>query len=64
MMICKVRLPKSRIKTRLFLEAIITSSNEVFKDFISDVAVEIRKVGNPTRKTAENNDTVKQTGGS
>jgi hypothetical protein len=41
------------------LEAIITSSNEVFKDFVSNMAVEIRKLSNPTRETAENNDTVK-----
>jgi len=33
----------------------------VFKDFHSDVAVELRKLGNMTRKTAENNDTIYQT---
>jgi len=46
-----------------FLEEIITSSNEVFKDYVSDMAVEIRTLGNLTQKTAENNDTVKQTAG-
>ena len=64
MMICKVRSLKSRINTHSFLEEIISSSNEVFNDFVSDMAVEIRKVGNPTRKTAEHNDTVTQTAGS
>ena len=63
-MICKVRSLKSRIKTHSFLEEIITSSNEVFKDCVSDMAVEIQKLGNPTRETAENNDTVKQIAGS
>ena len=33
----------------------------MFKDCVSDMAVEIRKLGNPTRETAENNDTVEQT---
>jgi len=51
------------MKTRSFLEAIITSSNEVFQDFVSDMAVEIRMLGIPTRETAENNDTVKPTAG-
>jgi len=59
-MICKVRSLQSRIKTRSFLEEIITSSNEVFKDSVSDMAVEIQKLGVPTQETAENNDTVKQ----
>ena len=36
----------------------------MFKDFVSDMAEEIGKLGNLTRKTAENNDTVKQTAGS
>jgi hypothetical protein len=40
------------------------SSNEVFKDCVSDMAVEIRKLGNPTSDTAENNDTVKKIAGS
>jgi len=60
-MIAKVWSLKSRTKTHSFLEEIIISSNEVFKDFVSYVAGEIGKVGNLTRKTAENNDTVKQT---
>ena len=63
-MIRKVMSLKSRIKPRSFLEEIITSSNEVFKNFVSNMAVHIRKLGNTTRKTAENNDTVKQTAGS
>jgi hypothetical protein len=62
-MICKVRSLKSRIMTRLFLVQIIFSSNEVFKDFVSNRVVEIRKLGNPTRKTANKNDTVRQTAG-
>jgi len=62
--ICKVRLLKLQIKTSSFLEEIITLSNDMFKDLESDMAVEIRKLGNPTRETAENNDTVKQTAGS
>jgi len=52
-MICEFRLLKSQIKTWSFLEHIITSSNEVFKDFESDMAVGIRKLGNVTRETAE-----------
>jgi len=46
------------------LEEIITSSNEVLEDFVSNMAVEIGKLGNTTQKTTENNDTVKQTVGS
>ena len=63
-MICKVRLLKSRIETRSFLEEIITSSNEVFKDFESDMVARIRTQGNQTAKTAECNDAVTQTAGS
>jgi hypothetical protein len=44
-----------------FLEEIITSRNEVLKEFESDMAVEIRKLSNPTCETAKNNVTVKQT---
>jgi len=55
---------KSRIKTGSFFEEIINSSNEVFKDFISDMAVEIWMLGISTREPAENNDTVKPTAGS
>jgi hypothetical protein len=62
--ICKVRSLKSRIKTCSFLEAIITYSNEEFKDCVSDIAVEIRKLGNPTRENAENNHKVNQIVGS
>jgi len=36
----------------------------VFKDFESDIAVGISNQGNPTRKTAEGNDTEQQTAGS
>jgi hypothetical protein len=46
------------------LEEIINASNEVCNDCVSHLAVEIRKLGNPTQETAENHDTVKQTGGS
>jgi len=60
-MICNVRSLISQFKTRSFLEEIITSSNDVFTDFVSDMAVAIRMLGIPTRETAENNDTVKQT---
>jgi len=49
-MICKVRSLKSRIETCPFLEEIIPSSNEAFKDFESNVAVSIRMLGNPTRE--------------
>ena len=63
-MICNVRSLKSRIKTRSFLEEIITSSNEVFKDCVSDMVVEIRKLGILTQETAENNDIVTQNVGS
>jgi len=58
-MMCKVTSHKSRIKTCAFLEEITTLNNEVFKDFVSDMAVEIRNLGNPTGKVAENIDTVK-----
>jgi hypothetical protein len=46
-MICKVRSLKSQIKKRLFLEDIVTSSNEVFKDFESNIVVGLRKLGIP-----------------
>jgi len=46
------------------LEEIITSSNEVFKDCVSDMVVEIRKLGILTQETAENNDIVTQNVGS
>jgi hypothetical protein len=57
-MICNLRSLKSRMKTRSFLEEIITSSNEVLKDCVLVMVVEIGKLGIPTRETAENNDTV------
>jgi len=63
-MIYNVRSFKSRIKTRSFLEEIITSSYEVFKDCVSDIVGEFGKLGIPTRETAENNDTVTQHAGS
>jgi len=47
-----------------FLEEIITSSNELFKHFESDMEVGIWKLGNPTREMAESNITVKLTAGS
>jgi len=52
------------MKIHSFLKEIITSRIEVFKDLESDMAVEIRKLGNPTRGKAENNDTARQTAGS
>jgi len=42
----------------------MTLSNEEFKDFESDMAVGIEKLGNLTRKTAERNNTVMETAGS
>jgi len=41
--------------TRSFLEEIITSNKEVFKDGESDMVGKIRMLGDPTRKTAESN---------
>jgi len=55
---------KSWIKTRSFLEEIITSSNEMFKDCVSDMVVGIWKLGNPTWETAKSNIIFKQTAGS
>jgi len=49
---------------RSFLEEIINLSNEVFKDFVSNMAVEFRMMDILTRETAENNDIVMQTEGS
>jgi len=60
-MICKVWSLKSQIKTLSFLEDIITSSKEVFRDFESEEAVGIRKLGNPTRETAGNTNIVEPT---
>jgi hypothetical protein len=47
-----------------FLEEIITSSKQVFKDFEFAMAVRIRTLGDPTQETAASDDTVKQTVGS
>jgi len=63
-MTCKVRSFKSRIKTPSFLKEIITSSNEVFNDFESDLVVENRKLGNVTQETANSNVIAKQNVGS
>jgi hypothetical protein len=46
------------------LEVIITVSEEVLKDFESDMAVRIRMLGGPTPETAETHDSAKQTVGS
>jgi hypothetical protein len=62
-MLCKGRSLKSRIKTPSFLVEIIIWSSKVFKDFESNMGVEVRKLGNPTGETAENSDTVKKTVG-
>jgi hypothetical protein len=45
-LIGNIRLLKSQIKTQSLLEGIITLSNEVFKDFEYDLAVQIRDLGN------------------
>jgi len=63
-MICNVRLLKSRLKTRTFLEEIITSSNAVLQDCVSDMLVEIGKLGISTRESVKNHDTVTQNAGS
>jgi hypothetical protein len=63
-MISNERSLKSRIKPRSFLDKIITSSNELFNDYVCDMAVDIWKLGTPTRHTAENNHTVMQNVGS
>jgi len=49
--------------TSSFLEEIITLSNEVFKDFESDMVVRMGQVCNPARETAESIITVKQSAG-
>ena len=58
--ICKLWSLKSRIKTPSFSEEIIISSNEVIKDFETDRAVGIGKLGNPTREMAQSYVIVKQ----
>ena len=62
-MICESRSLKWPIKTHSCLEVIITSNSDVFKDIELDMAAGSRKLGNPTRKTAENDDTIKRTAG-
>ena len=63
-MICNVKSLKSRIKTHSFLEEIITSRKEVFKDLECDMPVRIGTLVDPTRQTAVTKDTVKQTASS
>jgi len=55
-MICKVMSLKSQIKTCSFLEDIITSSNEVFKEFASDMEVGIWMLDNSTSMAVINFD--------
>jgi len=62
--IWNIRLRKSRTKTRSFVEVIITSNNEVFKEFVSDKGVEIGTLGIPTRETAKYDNTATQNPGS
>jgi hypothetical protein len=62
-MLRKVKLPKSRINRHSFVEVIVTSSNEVFVYFESDMTVGTWKLGNPTRETADSNVMVKQNAG-
>jgi len=52
------------MKTRSFLQGIIPSSKEVFKDSEYDMAVRFQALVDPTRKTGVTNDTVKQTASS
>jgi hypothetical protein len=63
-MICKVKSLKSQVKTSSFLEDIITSSNEVLKDFESNRVVGISKLGNANQETAKNNVIVMRNTGS
>jgi len=51
------------MKTHSFVEEIITSSNEVFNDFESDMAGEIRTLSDPFWGTSKDKDTVKQNAG-
>jgi len=51
------------MKTHSFVEEIITSRNEVFNDFESDMAGGIRKLSGPIWGTSKDKDTVKQTAG-
>jgi len=63
-MICKARSLKPQIMTCSFLEEIITSRNEVIRDFEHDMAVGIRKLYKPTQDTAKSYVIVKQNAGS
>jgi hypothetical protein len=63
-MICKVRSLKSRMKTPSFFEDIRTLRKEVLSDFEFDTAVDIMKLGNPTREIAKNHDILKKNPGS
>jgi len=47
-MICNVRSLKSRMKTSSHLEEIMTSVNEVFNNFLLDMAIESMMLGIPT----------------
>jgi hypothetical protein len=58
--IYNIRSVRSRIKTHSFLEEIITSIKEEFKDLESDMAVRIRTLVDPTRKPGQSDDTVMQ----
>ena len=49
---------------RSFLQEMITSSNKVFKDCVSDLAVNIRNLGNLPWVTDENDNTIMQNAGS
>jgi hypothetical protein len=59
----KVLSHKSRRKTCSCLEEIMIWSNDMFKDCVSDFAVEIRKQSNSTRATAKTINTAKQIAG-
>jgi len=63
-MICKVTSLKLQIKGCSFLDDIITSSNEIFTDFESDIAEGISKLGNSACGTVETIVIVKQEAGS
>ena len=63
-MIRKVRSLKWRITIRSYLEVMIISSDEVFTDGVSDLGVELWKLGNLIRETAEYYDALQQIAGS
>jgi len=64
MILRNVKSLKSWIRTCWLLDAIITSSNEVFKQFEYEMGVGIGMLGNLTWETAESYFTVKQSAGS